>query len=106
MLDKNSKYPPEYNLIVAFDGLLLLHTLCFPVDLESFERFLGTPKNMRLFVHGYVGFAMAENLFRSLSHDSVGFHGADIWMDKKLVQPVSLLEQDLFYAGINLYLAC
>lgn len=69
------------------------------VDCESYERFLGTPKNIRLFVRGYVGLTMTDHLFRNLPHDSVGFHGADIWIDKKLVKPVSILEQALFGAG-------
>lgn len=72
-------------------------------DKESFEAFIGTPKNMRLFVRGYVGFAMADHLFRSLPFGAPGFysgfHGADVWMNQRLVQPVSILEEALFYAG-------
>lgn len=73
-------------------------------DKESFEKFLRIPKNMRLFVRGYVGFAMADHLFRSLPYNTMGhlagFHGTDVWMDQELVQPVSLLEETLLYAGM------
>ncbi|KAL8838119.1 MAG: hypothetical protein Q9170_002260 [Blastenia crenularia] len=68
---------------------------------ESLESFLTTPKNMRLFVRGYVGFAIADQLFRSLPHSSPGsysgFHGTDVWMDQRLVQPVSVLEEALLF---------
>ena len=37
------------------------------VDLESFERFLGTPKNMRLFVRGYVALLWLTSYFE-ISH--------------------------------------
>lgn len=72
-------------------------------DKESLEIFLQTPKNMRLFVRGYVGFAIADQLFRSLPYTAPsffsGFHGTDVWMDQRLVQPVSVLEETLLYAG-------
>ena len=73
------------------------------VDVQSFGEFLETPKNMRLFVRGYVGFAVADHLFRSLPHISHGlsvdFHGVDVWMDEQLSQPLSFLERSLLYAG-------
>ena len=75
-------------------------------DTESFEEFLRVPKNMRLFVRGYVGFAVADHLFRSLPYSTpesyTGFHGADVWMDRRLVEPVSVLEESLLYAGTDL----
>ena len=73
------------------------------VDVQSFAEFLETPKNMRLFVRGYVGFAVADHLFRSLPHNSHGlpvdFHGVDVWMDEQLAQSLSILERPLLYAG-------
>ncbi|KAL8953268.1 MAG: hypothetical protein Q9222_000873 [Ikaeria aurantiellina] len=75
-------------------------------DKNGLERFLETPKNMRLFVRGYVGLAMADQLFRSLPHSAPGsysgFHGTDVWMDQRLVQPVSLLEEALLWTDRSL----
>lgn len=69
-------------------------------DKASFEDFLETPKNMRLFVRGSVGLTMADELIHILPHGAPGcysrFHGADVWMDQRLVQPVSVHEEALF----------
>lgn len=66
----------------------------------DFSRFLQTPKNMRLFVRGYVGLIMAEMLFRTLpSGTHLGSKGEDIWMDTKLARSVFLIEKRLFDAG-------
>ena len=70
-------------------------------DVTGFIRFLGIPKNMRLFVRGYVGLVIANKIFRNLPHGSVGFEGEDVWMNRNLVQPVSILERAL-YAGSHL----
>ncbi|KAL8879399.1 MAG: hypothetical protein Q9198_002978 [Flavoplaca austrocitrina] len=71
-------------------------------DQGSFENFLRTPKNMRLFARGYVGFAIADQLFRNLPHSVPGsysqFHGTDVWMDQRLVQPVAVLEETFLWA--------
>lgn len=62
-----------------------------------------TRKDIRLFVRGYVGFAMADHLFRSLPHTTpdAGFHGADAWMDQQLVRPVAVLEEALLYTSMD-----
>ena len=74
------------------------------VDKRSFEGLLERPKNIRLFVRGYVGSVMADTLFRTLPHGTPGscsrFSGTDVWMNGRLVQPVSVLEETLFKAGI------
>lgn len=73
------------------------------VDVQDFGKFLETRKNMRLFVRGYVGFAVADHLFRSLPYNSHGlsmdFQGVDVWMDEQLAQPLSILERSLLNAG-------
>ncbi|KAL8668799.1 MAG: hypothetical protein Q9168_006580 [Polycauliona sp. 1 TL-2023] len=72
------------------------------VDKRSFEGLLERPKNIRLFVRGYVGSVMADTLFRTLPHGTPGsfssFSGTDVWMNGRLVQPVSVLEETLFKA--------
>lgn len=69
---------------------------------NDLEEFLETPKHMRLFVRGYVGFAMADYLFRSLPHAYAGFHDTDVWMNQHLVQPVATLEETLLRADRDL----
>ena len=66
----------------------------------DFPRFLQTPKNMRLFIRGYVSLAIAEMLFRTLATGThSGSGGEDIWMDGELAHCVYLIENSLFYAG-------
>lgn len=66
----------------------------------DFSRFLQTPKNMRLFVRGYVGLTMAEMLFRTLrTRTHLGSEVEDIWMDRKLAHAVFRIENRLFDAG-------
>lgn len=65
----------------------------------DFSRFLQTPKNMRLFVRGYVGLVMAEMLFRTLPTGThLGSEGEDIWMDRKLAHAVFRIENRLFHS--------
>ena len=67
---------------------------------SDFDRFIQAPKNLRLFVRGYVGLAMAEMLFRTLPHGPhPASYGEDVWMDKELAQSVASIETSLFYAG-------
>ena len=66
----------------------------------DFTRFLQTPKNMRLFVRGYVSLVIAETLFRTLPTATHSGSGAeDIWMHRKLAHGVFAIENRLFYAG-------
>ena len=73
------------------------------MDVQDFGKFREQRKNMRLFVRGYVGFAVVEHLFRSLPHSSHGllvdFQGVDVWTHKQLAQPLSILERSLLYTG-------
>lgn len=66
----------------------------------DFTRFLQTPKNMRLFVRGYVSLVIAETLFRTLpTATHYGSGAEDIWMHRKLAHGVFAIENKLFYAG-------
>lgn len=66
-------------------------------DLPSF---LQTPKNLRLFIRGYISLAIAEMLFRTLPSGShYGSCGEDVWMDKELAHGVLLVENRLSNAG-------
>ena len=69
-------------------------------------RFLQTPKNLRLFVRGYVGLAITIMLFHTLPSGShPGSFGEDVWMDKELARGVFLVEDRLFNAGkLRIYL--
>ena len=65
-------------------------------------RYLRTPKNLRLFVRGFVGLVLAETLFRTLPERShPGSDAEDIWMDKEIAHGVALIENSLFYAGTS-----
>lgn len=73
----------------------------------DFPRFLQTPKNMRLFVRGYVSLAIGHMLFRTLpagTHPGSG--GQDIWMDRKLARGVVRIENSLFSAGKPIFSFC
>ena len=66
----------------------------------DFPEFLKTPKNLRLFVRGYVSLAVTELLFRTLpTHTRPEPRGEDIWMDKELANGVVVIENSLFNAG-------
>ena len=66
----------------------------------DFSRFLQTPKNMRLFVRGYVSLVIAEMLFPTLpSETHPGSRGEDIWMVKDLARSLFQIENNLFHAG-------
>ena len=86
---------PEWNHIRRVAPMIM--------DVQDFGKFLEARKNMRLFVRGYVGFAVVDNLFRSLPYSSHGlpvdFQGVDVWMHKQLAQPLSILERSLLYTG-------
>ena len=67
---------------------------------KDFTWFLKTSKNLRLFVRGYVSFAMTELIFRTLpTQTRPKFSGDDIWMDKELASGVFSIENRLFNAG-------
>ena len=66
----------------------------------DFPSFLQIPKNMRLFVRGYVSLVIAETLFRTLPTAShAGSSAEDIWMHRKLAHGIFAIENRLFYAG-------
>lgn len=66
----------------------------------DFASFLQIPKNMSLFVRGYVSLVIAETLFRTLpTATHAGSSAEDIWMHRKLAHGVSNVENRLFYAG-------
>ena len=66
----------------------------------DFTSFLRIPKNMRLFVRGYVSMIIAEMLFRTLpTVTHAGSSAEDIWMHRKLAYGVHAIENKLFYAG-------
>ena len=67
---------------------------------SDFQRFLRKPKNLRLLVRGYVGFAIAENLFRTLPYaPDPGHHGEDVWMDRELAHSFASIENSLFHSS-------
>ena len=69
-------------------------------SVSDFQRFFQTPKNLRLFMRGYVGLAMAESLFRTLPYGPHPVsYGEDVWMDRELAHSVASVENSLFYAG-------
>ena len=66
----------------------------------DFTSFLQIPKNMRLFVRGYVSLIIAETLFRTFpTATHSGSSAEDIWMHRKLAHGVHAIENRLFYAG-------
>jgi hypothetical protein len=68
---------------------------------SDIQRFFQIPKNLRLFVRGYVGLAMAESLFRTLPYGpNPGLYGEDAWMDKELALSMASIENSLLYAGV------
>ena len=67
---------------------------------SDIQRFFQTPKNLRLFVRGYVGLAMAESLFRTLPYGpNPGLYGEDAWMDRELAHSMASIENSFLYAG-------
>lgn len=67
---------------------------------SDFLCFFQNPKNLRLFMRGYVGLAMAESLFRTLHYGpNPGSYGEDAWMDRELAHGVASIENSLLYAG-------
>lgn len=60
------------------------------VDLGHFLR---SPKEVRLFVRGYVSLAMTEMLIRTLPDgDYLGPPAIDLWMDQRLAHAVDIVE--------------
>ncbi len=67
---------------------------------SDFQRFLQTPKNLRLLVRGYVGLAIAESLFRTIPYaPDQGLHGEDVWMNRELAHSFALIENSLFHSS-------
>ena len=64
---------------------------------SDFQRFLQKPKNLRLLVRGYVGLAIAENLFRTIPYASDP--GEDVWMDRELAHSFASIENSLFHSS-------
>ena len=94
-----------YHLDLAAETIEEFHKVAPAVN--DFPRFLQTPKNMRLFVRGYVSLAIAEMLFRTLPNNvHPGSGGEDIWMDKEVAHGVFLIENSLFYAGKRAFFWC
>lgn len=70
------------------------------IDFNFFLQFLQNSKNIRLFVRGWVNFAISEMLFRTLSNDSpIASETQDVWMDSELAQAVHQIEIGFFKAG-------
>lgn len=66
----------------------------------DFQRFLQTPRNLRLLVRGYVGLAIAENLFRTTPYaPDPGSQGEDVWMDRELAHSFASIEHSLFHSS-------
>lgn len=69
---------------------------------SDFQRFLQAPRNLRLLVRGYVGFAIAESLLRTIPYAAnPGPHGEDVWMDRKLSHSFASIENSLFHSSKN-----
>ena len=67
---------------------------------SDFQRFLQTPRNLRLLVRGYVGLAIAEDLFRPTPYaPDRGSHGEDVWMDRELAHSFASIENSLSHSG-------
>lgn len=66
---------------------------------SDFERFLQTPKNLRLLVRGYVGLAIAESLFRTIPYGPGPWPGEDVWMDRELAHSFASIENSLFHSS-------
>ena len=67
---------------------------------SDFQRFLQKPRNLRLLVRGYVGFTIAESLFRTPPYaPNLGPHGEDVWMDRELAHSFASIENSLFHSG-------
>ena len=87
-------------LPLAYSDAVMMDIYKVVPNLDNFERFLQTPKDMRLFVRGFVGLAMTETIFRAVPYDSsVAFAGQDVWMDKDLALATSTIEQRFYYTG-------
>lgn len=72
---------------------------------SELDRFLHTPKNVRLFVRGWVGLVMSEMLFRTLpSGQHHGSQGKDLWMDQEIALSFLQMENTFFHAGESLLL--
>lgn len=68
--------------------------------ISDFEHFLQTPKNLRLLVRGYVGFAIAESFFRTFPYAPGTWPpGKDVWMDRELAHGFASIETSLFDSG-------
>ena len=66
----------------------------------DFKRFLQTPRNLRLLVRGYVGLAIAENIFRTTPYASdLGSQREDVWMDRELAHSFASIENRLFHSS-------
>lgn len=68
---------------------------------KDLGRFLQSPKEVRLFVRGFVGLAITEMLIRTLPDD--GFSGpttVDLWMDPQLAEAINIVEWYLFRSGM------
>lgn len=72
---------------------------------SDFEHFLQTPKNLRLLVRGYVGFAIAESLFRTIPYAPGPWPpGEDVWMDRELAHSFASIENSLFHSGKDFHI--
>ena len=63
-------------------------------------RFLQSPKEVRLFVRGFVSLAITEMLIRTLLSD--GFSGpttVDLWVNPQLAEALNIVEWYLFISG-------
>ncbi|MCJ1467732.1 hypothetical protein MMC07_006357 [Pseudocyphellaria aurata] len=66
---------------------------------SNLDQILHRPKNVRLFVRGWVGLVVSKLLFRTLpSGQHHGPQGEDIWMDQAIALSFLQMENRLFYA--------
>ena len=69
-------------------------------SVSDFERFLQTPRNLRLLVRGYVGLAIAGSLFRTIPYAAdPGPRGEDVWMDRELAHSFASIENSLSHSS-------
>ncbi|KAK0512043.1 hypothetical protein JMJ35_005171 [Cladonia borealis] len=70
---------------------------------SDFERFLQTPRNLRLLVRGYVGLVVAGSLFRTIPYPADPRpRGEDVWMDRELAHSFASIEKSFFHSNRKL----
>ena len=68
------------------------------------ERFLHTPRNLRLIVRGYLGFAIANSLFRTVPYGpDPDRHEEDVWMNRELPHSSIPIEDSLCHPAREIH---